>query len=196
MMDRTVARAAAVLACVAASATAFTFPTAALTPVPSSPASRTPLRIAPRAFAAADIASGASPRPASSSLSEAAAWHKERRREILKRYPEVRELCGPDPRTVPAMVAANVAQILLTVTVVGSLPWLALVALALTVGATLSMVQVSLPGLRDVNHRPSGLTPTYQLHSTTNHDSTTGLHSLHLLPPHQRTDVPTVHGVA
>merc|ERR1740117_202384 len=149
-MGRTLARAVAALACTATSATAFTLSPAALSPVPSSSASRTPLRVSPRAFAAADIASGAAPRPASSSLSEAAAWHKERRREILKRYPEVRELCGPDSRTVPAMVAANVAQILLTATVVGSLPWPALVALALTVGATLSMVQFTV--LHDVIH--------------------------------------------
>jgi len=91
---------------------------------------------------------------------EVAAWHAARRRAILEAHPEVADLCGPDWRTLPLLVASNIAQLGLAVvsgnalSAAGaddySMTLFGVLALATGVGGTLSLWSFSV--LHDMVH--------------------------------------------
>lgn len=82
-------------------------------------------------------------------LSDVSAWHRTRRRAILEAHPEVAKLETPDWKGVLLLLTCN-AVLYACAAAAGSLPWLGVVALALTVGATASLWQLTM--LHEVIH--------------------------------------------
>ena len=83
-----------------------------------------------------------------------ARWHAQRRAAILRAHPEVRELIGKEPVSLPLLGASNVAQIACAVQL-AHLPDVVHVPLAILVGGTLSLWQFTL--LHDVLHNTAEL---------------------------------------
>eukprot|EP00435_Cladocopium_sp_Y103_P033982 s16_g8.t1 len=87
----------------------------------------------------------------------AAAWHAERRREMLRRHPELQQLRGADGRTLPLLILANALQLGLAIFAGQQLQQsqeavtvLAVVLLAVGMGGTLSLWSFSI--LHDLLH--------------------------------------------
>jgi len=89
-------------------------------------------------------------RPSPPRTSVGAEWHFERRRAIIAAHPSVKDLMGPDRRTLPLLFGANVLQLLCAAVVSPRLSWPLLTTLALSVGGTLSLCQFAV--LHDVIH--------------------------------------------
>ena len=95
------------------------------------------------------VAAAAAAAAAARAPTSPARWHLQRRSAILREHPEVRELMGKEPMTLPALGATNVAQIACAVSC-AHLPAPVLVPLSVLVGGTLSLWQFAL--LHDVVH--------------------------------------------
>lgn len=100
------------------------------------------------------------PKPALVNQYSPSRWHIERRAAILAAHPEVAELASPEPLTLPALAAVNVAQVSCAITC-AHLPTPALVPIAIFLGGTLSLWQFAL--LHDIKHGaaalPDGVSP-------------------------------------
>jgi fatty acid desaturase len=82
-------------------------------------------------------------------ISDVSRWHRERRRAILAAHPEVAQMERSDWRGLLLLLACN-AVLYACMAVAPSLHWLGVVALALTVGATASLWQLTM--LHEVVH--------------------------------------------
>jgi fatty acid desaturase len=78
-----------------------------------------------------------------------AAWHRKRRRAILDAHPEIAALEKPDWKGVLLLLTCN-AVLYACAALAPSLSWIGVLALALTVGATASLWQLTM--LHEVIH--------------------------------------------
>ena len=108
--------------------------------------------LAPAALLA--VTTAAVSTPTTASRPTPARWHLDRRKAILAEHPEVRELIGKEPLSLPLLAATNAAQVACAVGFSG-LPGIALTPLAILVGGTLSLWQFTL--LHDVLHGTAAL---------------------------------------
>jgi len=86
---------------------------------------------------------------APSGLSDVSSWHRARRRAIIAAYPEVAALERPDWKGAVLLIVCNIV-LFSCCAAAPALPWLAVIALALTVGATASLWQLTM--LHEVVH--------------------------------------------